>query len=280
MRIRTIKPDFFKHDGIAKLAPLHRLLFVGLWCMADCEGRLEDRPQRIKVEILPYDDLDIEAALTALVAGGFITRYRVNDLSVIAVNSFRTHQRITGKEAESSSKLPAPEAPKKRASRGKQPGNTGETTETTGREGKGKEGKGREEKETKESAAPSGAACSSPEIPLLLNTPEFLAVWNRWMAIRAKGKKPKTPLNELFAEQLRWLERLGTVEEAIESVSASIRNGWQGLFDQRGKGSPSRPHTLGHAEHVPDSVHAKGFFHRLDQDSAMRAATSPKTQTP
>jgi len=34
---------------------LARLLYPGLWMLADREGRLEDRPLRIKAEILPYD---------------------------------------------------------------------------------------------------------------------------------------------------------------------------------------------------------------------------------
>jgi hypothetical protein len=33
-----------------------RLLFTGLWCLADREGRLEDRPAEIKAEIFSYDD--------------------------------------------------------------------------------------------------------------------------------------------------------------------------------------------------------------------------------
>ena len=39
-RIRTIKPEFFTSDDICALSPLARLLYVGLWCEADREGRL------------------------------------------------------------------------------------------------------------------------------------------------------------------------------------------------------------------------------------------------
>ena len=73
-----------------------------------------------------------------------------------------------------------------------------------------------------------------PEIPLLLNTPEFREVWERWASIRKRSKsQPKTPSPEFFAEQLKWLERLGSVETATESVSQSIRNGWQALFEPK-----------------------------------------------
>jgi len=33
VRIRHIKPEFFKHEGLAEIDPLARLLFEGLWCM-------------------------------------------------------------------------------------------------------------------------------------------------------------------------------------------------------------------------------------------------------
>ena len=52
-RIRSIKPEFFLDEELAELSPLTRLLFVGLWTLADCEGRLEDRPKRIRAQLHP-----------------------------------------------------------------------------------------------------------------------------------------------------------------------------------------------------------------------------------
>lgn len=129
MRIRTIKPEFFKHDVVASLDPRTRLLFIGLWCLADCAGRLDDRPRRIGVEVLPYDqDYDVDAGLDSLNQHGLIQRYSADGMSLIQVVSFASHQRITGKEAESTSRFPEPT----RETLGKQPGNNRETTETTG----------------------------------------------------------------------------------------------------------------------------------------------------
>ncbi len=142
MRIRTIKPEFFKHDGLASLPPLTRLLFQGLWCLADCEGRLEDRPARIKVEVLPYDKADTDAMLSELERGGFIERYQADGLKLIQVVSFTRHQRISGKEADSPSRYPRNTG----EASGKQPGSTREASETAGREGKGREGNGKEGK--------------------------------------------------------------------------------------------------------------------------------------
>jgi hypothetical protein len=140
MRIRTIKPGFFANDQLAELPPLVRLLFIGLWCLADRRGRLEDRPKRIKAEVLPYDDFDVDAMLDRLSACGFLVRYSHQEVRLIQVRKFEEHQRITGKEAETESKFPPPEESDTGEALGKQQGNVRETTETTGREGKGKEG--------------------------------------------------------------------------------------------------------------------------------------------
>lgn len=77
-RIRAIKPEFFLDDELAELSPLTRLLFIGLWTLADCKGRLEDRPKRIRAQILPFDDGDTDAMLQALHERRFIYRYTVN----------------------------------------------------------------------------------------------------------------------------------------------------------------------------------------------------------
>src|SRR5262245_30051913 len=60
-RIRSIKPGFFRNEDLAAFPFQHRLLFAGLWLLADREGRLEDRPKRIHADLFPYDPaLDVE----------------------------------------------------------------------------------------------------------------------------------------------------------------------------------------------------------------------------
>ncbi len=110
MRARNIKPGFFKNEELAEIEPLGRILFEGLWCMADREGRLEDRPKRIKAEILPYDDCDAEKLLTALAGKGFIVRYSVNGENYLQINNFLKHQNPHPKEADSEIPPPSPES--------------------------------------------------------------------------------------------------------------------------------------------------------------------------
>lgn len=101
MRARGIKPGFFKNDSLGTLPPLVRILFCGLWCMADRDGKLEDRPQRIKVEILPYDDCDIDSFLALLEQNGFIIRYAVQSRKYLKINKFSEHQNPHKQEKDS-----------------------------------------------------------------------------------------------------------------------------------------------------------------------------------
>ena len=93
MRSRNLKPSLFKNELLGAADPLLTILFEGLWCEADREGRLEDRPLRIKGEVFPYrDGLNIEPLLEWLQANGFILRYTVDDLKIIQVVKFLEHQ--------------------------------------------------------------------------------------------------------------------------------------------------------------------------------------------
>lgn len=108
MRARIIKPGFFKNEELAEIGPNGMLLFQGLWMLADREGRLEDRPKRIKIEVLPYfDDVDAEALLSALHDRGFINRYEVNGSRFIQIVNWSKHQ--IPHYRETPSQLPAPE---------------------------------------------------------------------------------------------------------------------------------------------------------------------------
>lgn len=106
MRSRNIKPGFFKNEYLASLSPLHRILFAGLWCCADREGRLQDRPLRIKAEVLPYDNCDANSMLEDLQQAEFIVRYKIDGSSFIQIANFTVHQQPHHKEVGST--IPAP----------------------------------------------------------------------------------------------------------------------------------------------------------------------------
>ncbi|MCC8421978.1 hypothetical protein LGZ99_22440 [Photorhabdus temperata] len=100
-RSRNIKPGFFTNDDLAECEPLARLLFAGLWTIADREGRLEDKPRKIKAMVLPYDDTDCDKLLAQLHDKNFITRYAVDGNEFIQINNWKKHQNPHCKEAAS-----------------------------------------------------------------------------------------------------------------------------------------------------------------------------------
>jgi hypothetical protein len=105
-RLRTLKPGFFTNDLLADVEPLGRLLFAGLWCHADREGRLADRPRRIKAEVLPYDECDVDALLAELTRLGFLVRYAADGEAYIQIVNFLKHQNPHIKEPPST--IPPP----------------------------------------------------------------------------------------------------------------------------------------------------------------------------
>jgi hypothetical protein len=94
MRARSIKPGICDNELLGTADPFCTLLFERLWMMADREGRLEDRPLRIKAQAFPYrEGLDIETLLVWLTTNGFILRYTVGTQRFIQVIKFLEHQK-------------------------------------------------------------------------------------------------------------------------------------------------------------------------------------------
>jgi len=101
MRARNIKPGFFLNENLVQIDPACRLLFIGLWCFADREGRFEDRPIKIKMAIFPAEDYDIPKMLSALTKAGFLCHYEVDGVKYFEINNFTKHQRPHPNEAAS-----------------------------------------------------------------------------------------------------------------------------------------------------------------------------------
>src|SRR5580765_8824333 len=106
-RIRTIKPDFFSNEQIGQLPAEARLLFIGLWTLADREGRLQDRPIRIGAQLFPYDAAwSVASFLEDLAKANLIWRYEVEGKKCIQIINFTKHQNPHPKETNFG--LPAP----------------------------------------------------------------------------------------------------------------------------------------------------------------------------
>lgn len=91
-RARNIKPSFFMNEDLVTLPYEYRLLFIGLWTLADRDGLIEDRPIKIKMELFPADSININDGLNKLESLGFIERYTESNIKVISILNFKKHQ--------------------------------------------------------------------------------------------------------------------------------------------------------------------------------------------
>jgi hypothetical protein len=113
-RIRTIKPEFFKHEGLYDAEretglPL-RVAFAGIWTQCDREGRFAWRPRQLKTDVLPYDDVDFSRVLDALTTRGFIVRYASPEGDFGCVPSWSRHQVLNNREKASDIPPPTTQA--------------------------------------------------------------------------------------------------------------------------------------------------------------------------
>jgi len=214
MRARNIKPSLFKNEVLGTADPLLTILFEGLWCEADREGRLEDRPLRLKAEILPYrNDANVDAMLNWLAEHGFITRFEALGTKVIQVLKFSDHQRPHNNEAESV--LPSmdaikhnqgkkPAQPRKKALRSDSliPDPPSLIPDT-------------------QSSKEQGARDRALAVPGL-----DLRAWEEWQAYRAE-RKPAIKVASLVAAA-EELAAFGDQQAVV--VKHSKANGYQGLF--------------------------------------------------
>lgn len=107
---RMVFPKLFDNENIAQLDFAIRYLYIGLVCNADKEGRMEDRPQKIKKTILGYDNIsanEVDAYLDTLQEHGFIIRYEASGQNFIQIVNFTKYQPTQTGEPESV--IPCPE---------------------------------------------------------------------------------------------------------------------------------------------------------------------------
>ena len=102
MRIRSIKPEFWRSDDVNDMRIEDRLLFIGLWSYVDDNGVGIDRHSDICADLFahdlsvsPHDTLmRVHDGLNRLADMGVIVRYSVGRKKYLEVTNWEKHQRI------------------------------------------------------------------------------------------------------------------------------------------------------------------------------------------
>lgn len=108
-RIRTIKPEFWEDEKLAKLPGYARLLFIGTWNFADDNGALLANPVLMKSHIFPYEDIGISTIsewIDMLVENGMLIRTTYNGKDYLVIRKFLIHQKINRKSIRINIPLP------------------------------------------------------------------------------------------------------------------------------------------------------------------------------
>lgn len=197
-RIRTIKPEFWTDGEIMDLSPYARLLFIGSWNFAMCDfGHVADDPRRLKMQVLPADDVDGIALVDELVSSGRMVRIQVDGRSFLHIKRFTDHQKTE--------KRWAPRCPVCAHTQPRQTSpNLSEPPRTSAPERKGKERRGREGTTTTAVAVPP-----RPDVDRIV---DHLA-----QRIHASGANPK-PGKAWYEAARLMLDRDGRPEAEIHQA--------------------------------------------------------------
>jgi hypothetical protein len=94
-RIRSIKPTFFRSRSVKTLSDKAKLVWIGLWNVADDDGRLVDELGILTGDLwaLSVSEAKLDKTLDELAAAGRIIRYKVAGQGYIQVAGWE-HQKI------------------------------------------------------------------------------------------------------------------------------------------------------------------------------------------
>jgi hypothetical protein len=253
-RIRTVKPELFKHEELFELEkssklPI-RISFIGLFTCCDREGRFKWRPRSLKLDVIPYDECDFSRVLDALMTRGFVVKYEVNGDEFGYIPSFNKHQVINNRESESELPNPATglvlDASSTRESR--------EDHAPSG-EGKGKERKGKE-KEGKEIAQAPKFDFAKSLFELGVEEKNALA----WIQVRKSSKAPNTEI--VLQALIREAGKAGL--SVNDAVRISAERSWRGFNADwvmtSSIGKKKSAHTNFSAIDYTEGVNADGSF--------------------
>lgn len=225
-RIRTVKPELFRHKKLYQLEretglPL-RVAWIALFTVADRDGRFRWDPEVLKLDTLPFDknpdgtDLDFSRVLDALWTRGFIEKYVCEGEEYGFIPTWKAHQVINNRE--SSSKLPKPTDNSVKKARVGHAWFTRHELAQGEEEGKGREKEGEEEGVEANTTAPEleplDFGDEEPEDPQEQNS---------------SSPPPNTNVNNF--QVIEELAKDSTLAEVLRFISTGVQEKWVARYE-------------------------------------------------
>lgn len=228
MRIRSIKPEFWRSLDIAALSIEDRLLFIGLWSYVDDNGVGVDRVPIIAAELFA-DDLSrdpretlgrVSDGIGKLSECGLVQRYSDGSRDYLAVTNWERHQRID-KPNKPRYPLPTSENVTIRDTLATPSRNTRETP-APGTGEQGNRGTGEQE------GSPDGERVQTRPNPSNEPSSSYPAAFERWWATypRKQGKR------KALAEWRRATKRVGRDELVTKTKTFATFHAREGTDKQ------------------------------------------------
>ncbi|MGX6402801.1 hypothetical protein [Dermabacter hominis] len=215
MRIRSIKPEFWRSPDVSSLSIEDRLLYIGLWSYVDDNGVGQDRESVICADLFA-DDLSrdpretlarITRGLASLADNGRIVRYTVENRDYLYVTNWDKHQRID-RPNKPRYPLPTSENAEVRDTLAT-PSRVSRDTLATGTEEQ--RNRGTEERGTKKPSVSSSEVANAPSRPEVEHLCTLLAD-----LVEANGAKRPTVTKKWRDAARLMIDRDGHTVEQIE----------------------------------------------------------------
>ena len=112
-RIRNVKPEFFRHEGLQDLETKNpgkypMFVFEGLWTKCDRNSVFEWKPRSLKLDILPFLDFNMEETLGIIETAGYVKKYDIDGKEYGIVPTFLKHQKPSMAEQKNLTAFPLP----------------------------------------------------------------------------------------------------------------------------------------------------------------------------
>lgn len=229
-RIRTVKPEFWIDEKIGRLKRDVRLLFIGLWNLADDQGVIKSNAAYIKGQLFSYDDDlrgdTVNVWLASLVKARMLVPFTFDGEGYYVIRTFSEHQLIN---RPSKAKFPEELLLSIKNTHGV-------ISDYSQPEGKGKEGKGKEqgsgEIENSVKNSEKKKIEPGPQITMPFGE-DFFFLWTQWKLYKKAEHRffYKSPQSEQAAISELVNLAAGKEETASAIIKQSMAKGWKGFFE-------------------------------------------------